>query len=222
MNYDGLLIIFAREPVPGRVKTRLAKDIGNDAAAELYDLMLRHVIKNAVSSRYDIELWKTSESSGSYFAELIPGAFIRDQSEGNIGERMSGAFRSGFAGGYRKICIIGTDCPDASSNDIIEAFYLLENNGLVLGPSFDGGYYLIGLSKFYSGLFEGISWSTASVFPETVEKARFLDIGFVSLYAKVDIDDMMGLREYILKNPGTELAAAFENVLRKSGHEKGD
>jgi hypothetical protein len=219
---DDLLIIFAREPIPGIVKTRLAKDTGAGTAAAIYGLMLRHIVKNAASSLYDIELWKTLESSRAYFTELIPGAVIRDQPEGNIGEKMSEAFCSGFTGGYRKICVIGTDCPGASSDDIVHALDMLDKNDIVLGPSFDGGYYLIGLSKFHPELFEGISWSTGSVFSETVKKARFLDIGFTSLCTKMDIDDLAGLTEYILKNPGTELAAAFENVLKKRGHNNGD
>lgn len=217
-----LLIIFAREPVPGRVKTRLAKDAGNRAAAALYDLMLRHVIKNAVSPRYETELWITPESGRAYFSELIPGVIVRNQHEGNIGERMSGAFRSGFAAGYGKICITGTDCPGISSHDIIRAFDLLEKYELVLGPSFDGGYYMIGLSEFHPGLFEGISWSTGSVFSETLDKARFLNITFASLPVKDDIDEISGLRSYILKNSGTELVAGFEKILTESGRIKGE
>jgi hypothetical protein len=219
---NNLLVIFAREPEPGKVKTRLARDIGDDAASALYDLMLRHVFKNVVSLSYDIEIWKTSESGTVYFAELIPEAIIMDQPEGNIGERMSRAFRSGFAGGYRKICITGTDCPGVSSRDIFKAFDILKNNELALAPSFDGGYYLIGLSKFHPELFEGISWSTGSVMSETIEKARLLNIAYGSLAAMEDIDDISGLRNYILKYTGTDLAAGFEKILSESGHKKGD
>jgi rSAM/selenodomain-associated transferase 1 len=215
-----LLIVFAKEPVPGRVKTRLAKDVGAGVAAALYDLMLRHVIKNVFSSSYDIELWKTSESGGVYFAELIPGAAIRNQPEGDIGERMSGAFRSGFAAGYKRICIIGTDCPGLFSSGIIHAFNALNGNELALGPSSDGGYYLIGLSEFHYELFEGISWSTGSVFSETVEKASILNIVYAFLPVMEDMDEICGIKNYILKNPGTELAAAFEKVLKGSGCKK--
>ena len=133
---------------------------------------------------------------------------------------MSGVFREEFVRGYRKISIIGTDCPGVSSSGILRAFDLLEKHELVLGPSFDGGYYLIGLSKFHHELFEGISWSTGSVFSETVEKASFLGIGYASLAGKADIDDIAGLKEHITKNSGTELAAAFEKVLKESGCKK--
>lgn len=219
---NDLLIIFAKEPVPGRVKTRLAKDIGNGAAALLYELMLRHVINNVDSLSYDIELWKTSESGRAYFEELIPGAAIMNQSEGNIGERMSGAFRSGFAAGYRRVCITGTDCPGISFHDIINAFDALKDNALALGPSSDGGYYLIGLSEFHPELFEGISWSTGSVLSESVEKACLMKIAYAFLAVMDDIDEISCLKSFILKNSGTELAADFEKILMEAGLKKGE
>lgn len=214
---NNLLVIFAREPVPGRVKTRLAKDVGAEAAAALYDLMLRHVVNSVMSPQYDLIICKTPESGRACFEGLAPGALITDQSPGDIGEKMSGVFREEFARGYRKICIIGTDCPGVSSSGIQRAFDLLGKRELVLGLSFDGGYYLVGLSAFHPELFEGISWSTGSVFSETVGKARFLGIGYALLSVRGDIDDIAGLKEYIIRNPGSELAAAFEKVLRKRG-----
>lgn len=214
---NDLLLIFAREPVPGLVKTRLAKDVGIEAAAALYDLMLRHVIKGVVSPNYDIALCKTPESGEAFFKGLLPSAVVRNQPEGDLGERMSGAFQSEFARGYKRICIIGTDCPGISSSDIVRAFDLLGYFELVLGPSCDGGYYLVGLTTFRPELFAGIPWSTDSVLSGTIGTARSLGIDYGCLAVRADIDDIAGLKGYMSKNPGTELALAFSKILRESG-----
>lgn len=214
MRKENLLVIYAKEPAPGSVKTRLAKDVGHRAAAVLYALMLKYVLKKVASPHYDIQISKTPESREAFFKEHFSCAVVKNQSEGDLGKRMSNTFQAAFAEKYRKICIIGTDCPDVSSIEIENAFHLLGKYELVLGPSSDGGYYLIALSSFYPELFEGISWSTGSVYSETIEKARFLYIGYASLAVEADIDDICDLEEYIINHQGTKLAAAFEKVLR--------
>lgn len=214
---NNLLVIFAREPVPGRVKTRLAKDVGIAAAAALYDLMLRHVVKSVISLQYDIVICKTPESGGACFEDMAPGAVVRDQPEGDLGEKMSGVFKAEFARGYKRICIIGTDCPGISSSGILQAFELLGNSELVLGPSCDGGYYLVGLSVFHPELFEGIAWSTDEVLSGTLGIARSLGIDYGCLAVRADIDEITGLERYMSKNPGTELSSAFAKVLQECG-----
>jgi hypothetical protein len=213
----GLLIVFAKEPMPGKVKTRLAEDIGGEEASALYDLMLREVLKNAVSPKYETAVYKTAESDEAFFKRLLPGAVVRNQPEGDLGERMSRAFYDEFARGYGKICIVGTDCPGVSSIDLKEAFDLLEKHELVLGPSFDGGYYLIGLSVFHKKLFEGIAWSTGSVFDATVEKACFMGIRYACVSARIDVDDIVGLKKFMAENPDSEIAGAFERILTEYG-----
>lgn len=216
-----LLVVFAREPVPGCVKTRLAKDVGTEVAAALYDLILRHIVKSVISPQYDIVLCKTPESGRAFFEGLVPGAVVRNQPEGDIGEKMSGVFKTEFACGYRRICLIGTDCPGISSSGILRAFEILGKSELVLGPSSDGGYYLIGLSVFYPELFEGIAWSTDKVLSRTLGIADSLDIGFGSLEVMTDIDEIAGLEKYVSENSGTELAVAFEKAFMESEWEKG-
>lgn len=214
---NNLLVIFAREPVPGRVKTRLAKDVGIAAAAALYDLMLRHVVKSVISTQYDIVICKTPESGGACFEGIAPGAVIRDQPEGDLGEKMSGVFKAEFARGYRRICIIGTDCPGITSSGILRAFELLGNFELVLGPSCDGGYHLVGLSVFHPELFEDIAWGTDDVLSGTLEIARSLGIDYGCLAVMADIDEIAGLKRYMSKNPGTELSSAFTKILQECG-----
>ncbi len=217
-----LLVIFAREPVPGLVKTRLAQNVGFAAAAALYDQMMRHVARSVISRHYDIVLCKTPESGSGCFEDILPGVVVRDQPEGDVGEKMSGVFRSEFARGYGKICLIGTDCPGISSSDILRTFELLGKSELVLGPSRDGGYYLIGLSVFRPELFAGIAWGTDGVLSGTLGIARSLGIGYGCLAVRADIDEMAGIERYISENPGTELSSAFAKILNETGRKKAE
>ena len=130
---------------------------------------------------------------------------------------MSGVFRIEFARGYGKICLIGTDCPGISSSDILRTFELLGKSELVLGPSRDGGYYLIGLSVFRPELFGGIAWGTDGVLSETLGIARSLGIGYGLLSVRTDIDEIAGIERYISENPGTDLSSAFVKILQKCG-----
>ncbi|MFH2044089.1 MAG: TIGR04282 family arsenosugar biosynthesis glycosyltransferase [Pseudomonadota bacterium] len=212
-----LLVLFAKEPVCGQVKTRLGRDIGMNASSSIYDLMLRHIINNVVSDKdYDTIIYKTSESSKAYFDETTKGMIIKDQPEGNLGHKMHSVFKLGFAQNYERICIIGTDCPDISHFDIQKTFELLKTCKLVLGPSKDGGYYLIGLSGFYPQLFEDIAWSTESVFSATLKIAESFGIKYKLLSVKTDIDEITDLEKYIKKAPETKLALSFKEVMQDS------
>ncbi|MDQ1329899.1 MAG: uncharacterized protein QG578_162, partial [Thermodesulfobacteriota bacterium] len=197
--------------------TRLAKDVGAGAAAALYDLMLRNVLSSVLSRQYDIVIYKTPESGSACFESILPGAVIRDQPEGDVGEKMSGVFRAEFARGYGKICLIGTDCPGISSSDILRTFELLGKSELVLGPSRDGGYYLVGLSVFRPELFAGIIWGTDGVLSDTLGIARSLGIGYGFIAERTDIDEVAGLERYMSENPGTELSSAFAKILQNTG-----
>ena len=217
MNKE-LLVLFAKEPVCGKVKTRLGKDIGMKAASALYDLMLRHIIKNVISFKeYDVIIYKTQESGKAYFKEIANGIIINDQPEGNLGQKMCGVFKQGFTKGYERICIAGTDCPDISHLDILKTFEHLKTCKLVLGPSDDGGYYLIGLSDFYPQLFADIAWSTGSVFSTTLAIAKSFGLAHNLLVPKTDIDEIVDLERYMSKDPDAKLALAFKEVLLGSG-----
>lgn len=210
-----LLLLFAKEPVCGQVKTRLGKNIGMKAASSLYDLMLRHIIINLISvNNYDVIICKTQESNEAYFKEISEDIIIKDQPEGNLGQKMYGVFEQGFALNYERICIAGTDCPAISHVDILKTFELLKTCKLVLGPSEDGGYYLIGLSAFYPQLFADISWSTENVFSSTIAIAESLGITCSLLSSRTDIDEIADLENYMSKYPEAKLSLAFKEVLK--------
>lgn len=168
------LIVFAREPLPGRVKTRLAAAIGDQAAVELYRAMLRDVLD--LSRRLtDVETviyWDCEEKSLPRL-EQIYRCGSRRQIPGDLGQRMQAAFEEMFADGFESCCIIGSDTPDLPHAYILDAFELLEDRRFdaVLGPSADGGYYLLGLKRLYPQLFHGIDWSTSHVFRQSLAAA---------------------------------------------------
>jgi rSAM/selenodomain-associated transferase 1 len=112
----------------------------------------------------------------------------RRQSEGDLGDRMASAFQASFAAGMTAGVLIGSDCPDLNASLMAEAFQLLRQHDLVLGPALDGGYYLIGLRRLIPELFTGIPWSTAEVLQQTITIAKRLGLAVAKLPLLSDVD----------------------------------
>jgi rSAM/selenodomain-associated transferase 1 len=194
------LIVFAREPLPGKVKTRLAAAIGNRAAADLYETMLQDVLKS-VRELSDVDVvvyWDCEEES----LPLLAGKYrcrSRRQIPGDLGRRMQSAFEEMFADGCELCCIIGSDAPDLPLPYILEAFRLLESPqpaDVVLGPSRDGGYYLLGLRHVRPQLFTGIPWSSAFVLERSLAAARNSGLPVSLLPVWQDIDTFEDLQAF--------------------------
>ncbi|HIJ95015.1 MAG TPA: glycosyltransferase [Desulfuromonadales bacterium] len=169
------LLIFAREPLPGLVKTRLAASIGIEAAASLYDAMLQDVL--SISRRLigveTVVFWACDEECLPRLAERYRCSSRRQQT-GDLGQRMQAAFEEMFASGCEACCIIGSDSPDLPLACLDEAFIRLADGSAdtVFGPCHDGGYYLLGLRKMIPSLFSDISWSTPLVFEQSLTAAQ--------------------------------------------------
>lgn len=194
MNDKKLLMIFVKNPEKGKVKTRLAASVGNDKAYNIYLKLLEYTIKTAGSVQADKQIWYSSfvdesdEFGGDGFEKKL-------QFGHDLGERMSTAFHHGFNEGYGKIVIIGSDCPGLT-NDIAEkAFRELESYDAVIGPSEDGGYYLLGMRHFYPELFRQIEWSTEDVLNETLLKFEENSISYSRLKKMNDIDTIRDLEK---------------------------
>lgn len=183
-----LLIIFIKNPMYGRVKTRLAATLGNDKALQVYQVLLQHT--HAVTKELQID-------KAVFYADFIDEGdiwmdanFKKFKQEGNdLGEKMEGAFLKGFSMGYEKICIIGSDCYEINKTHILKAFEELNDNTVVLGPSNDGGYYLLGMKKMVHELFYNKLWSTPSVFQETLKNIETLNLKYATLEKLNDIDE---------------------------------
>jgi uncharacterized protein len=157
-----LLIIFARTPKLGRVKTRLAKVLGDERALIIHQQLLNHTIETAKNTGLPFKVYLSDPAvNGQTFDFQL-------QRGRNLGARMDHAIRVELKQNKR-VCLIGSDCPDLTSNDIAKAFQLLESADVVLGPATDGGYYLIGMKKPYPQLFTNITWGTSSVLANTLK-----------------------------------------------------
>lgn len=198
MTENDRLIIFVRNPIKGKVKTRLAKTVGEDQATALYRKMLL----------YTREITKGLNAEKCvYYAENVNNNDLWDnmvfekhlQQGEHVGERMQNAFAEAFAAGKQRVIIIGSDCIELETYMIKEAFAVLESNDVVLGPAKDGGYYLIGMRKFLPTLFEDKVWSTPDVLMDTILDLKKMDAKYYLLKTLSDIDtaeDLEGLDKF--------------------------
>ncbi len=190
------IIVFVKNAISGKVKTRLAKTIGKDEALRVY-LRLLAITKEEVSKvRAEKEVWYAWEVSENdiwdenYFKKKV-------QIEGDLGEKMKDAFKKSFDSGGEKIVLIGSDCPTLTNEVLEQAFNELNTSDVVFGPSEDGGYYLIGMSSYNPEVLEGIDWSTEKVMEQTEAKAKLNGIKLTKLKYLNDIDTEQDWKEYL-------------------------
>lgn len=162
-----LLLILTRNPELGKCKTRLAAEVGNQAALEIYGFLLRHT--RAITLGLPMEKWVLY--SEQIWEEDIwdPAIYQKKLQRGDdLGQRMENAFREGFRAGFGNIVIIGSDLHDLSQGDLETAFSLLEAHDHVLGPAQDGGYYLLGMKVLDQKVFRDKAWSSDTVLADTL------------------------------------------------------
>lgn len=189
---ENLIIVFAKPARLGEVKTRLAKDIGNELALEFYKTMLFHtrsVLRKIVKELdCDIEIHLTENINETICYEFR----CKQQVEGDLGLKMYSAFNQAFNNGYKHVVLIGSDLPELSVSHLKQALLRLENSDLVLGPSKDGGYYLIAMNEDHPELFSDIQWSTETVLKSTLEKATNLLSNLLPVENDVDtVEDLL-------------------------------
>jgi rSAM/selenodomain-associated transferase 1 len=170
------IVIFAKAPVPGRAKTRLAPALGEVGAARLAYRMLERTIAEAEAARLAIpELCATPHPFDEEWKPFLPTSQIRytDQGDGDLGERLSRAAKRVILTG-ENILLIGTDCPALDRGRLRTAAAALKDHDATIYPTEDGGYALLGLRRFDPGLFEGIAWSGPAVAGDTIDRVRAL------------------------------------------------
>lgn len=191
MNKNALLI-FIKNPILGKPKTRLAADIGPQKALEIYNKLLTHtrdITQNLNCNKY------------LFYSDFIDNedswnndAFIKKiQSKDDLGAKMFDAFQKVFQENERVI-IIGSDCYHLSSKIIQEAFDQLQKTDTVIGPANDGGYYLLGMNQLIKDLFFGIEWSTDQVLKTTMKKIKQQNLSYHILPELIDIDTLEDLK----------------------------
>ena len=186
------VIVFARYPERGKVKTRLAKEIGEESALEFYTSCAENTFsecKKIKSENILLYLFYSGVKDKTLIAKWAGFDFVcLPQAGSDLGERMSNAFSEVFSNGIKKAVIIGTDIPDIDAKLINRACEVLNYADVIIGPSDDGGYYLLGMKKKYDFLFENINWSTKSVFSETQFRIIKNNLNYFILSELVDID----------------------------------
>ena len=186
------LVIFTRYPEPGKTKTRLIPALGAEGAAQLQRKMTEYTLKQAQKllkmRSLSLEIHFAGGNESLMQSWLGSEWVYVPQATGDLGERIQTAFKQGFLQGMEGIIIIGIDCPDLNCDRLSEAFETLQNNDLVLGEADDGGYYLVGLSRYLPQLFQDINWGTSQVLPQTLKIAESLGCAIAQLPILSDID----------------------------------
>jgi rSAM/selenodomain-associated transferase 1 len=162
------LIIFTRNPELGKVKTRLAKSVGDESALNIYKFLLKHTVE--ITEKLNVDKYV-------FYSENIhrddiwnPDIFRKKLQSGNdLGERMQNAFSEMFGLGYEKVMIVGSDIYELQQKDIENAYDALETTPFVIGPATDGGYYLLGMKELNSEIFQNKDWGTTTVLEATLK-----------------------------------------------------
>ena len=188
-----VLLIFAKSPILGKVKNRLSKNIGLESSLHIYKKLLEHTASVAQKSRIKTVLFQ-NELNPELKAIFKNVADYQLQEGKNLGEKMENAFRWAFSLKYKNVILIGSDLWSLDRDTLIEAKKALEHNDIVIGPCYDGGYYLIGMKNFNNKIFKNISWSKKQVFKQTLSKV--LENSVYYLEIKNDIDNKESLKAH--------------------------
>lgn len=203
MKKKNALLIFVKYPEPGKVKTRLSGHFSPEDSAGLYKSLVEDLyaklVRNDGSENYDVHVYFSPVDKGAEFSDWLgSSAKLYPQEGEDLGEKLTNAMKRSFDRGYEKAAAIGSDCIDLSVEEINNAFDTLDQSNkteAVVGPTDDGGYYLIGSSRFIPELFAEISWSTDMVYTETVEKLSQMGLHFEELEYKFDVDSIKEVRQ---------------------------
>lgn len=188
---DGKLILFAKAPEMGKVKTRLIPSLGQQGAAELQRRMTRHIIDQVFAAPFtNIELQCSPHSRHQFFINLLDDYCIelKPQQGDHLGQKMARAMQQALKQ-YKYAVIIGTDAPRINNQYIEQAFKKLQSGiDVVIGPAEDGGFVLIGLSRFEAHIFNDIEWGTDLVLQQTLERIQQANMSYHELATLWDVD----------------------------------
>ncbi|WP_084185188.1 TIGR04282 family arsenosugar biosynthesis glycosyltransferase [Desulfonatronum thiodismutans] len=214
MSLSDCVVVMIKYPRPGQVKTRLVAILGEENAAALYRCFVQDVLRTvdalAVQTLLSIVPWTMRADFAAWLGserQFLP------QVGPDLGARMDDAFFRAFEAGHDRVVLIGSDLPDLPGSLLVEAFRALDRHDVVLGPARDGGFYLLGWTRwtFRPGLFAAVSWSTPTVLAEC--RAALLRSGLEPCFLASwsDVDDEAGLRQLLQRNllPGDAATRTF-------------
>ncbi len=206
-----ILGIFAKQPVAGRVKTRLCPPLSPQQAARLYCTCLQETVAAMAKAPAERVLFFAGERT--YFAETFPGLRLIPQSDGDLGRRLDRAFAQLFEEGCQAAALIGSDSPDLPIPLVANAFAVLNKVDLAVAPARDGGYVLIGQSNHSPELFRDMPWSSADLWPATRQRAEQLSLSCRELDTWEDLDDLASLQHLCQRCPASPTAQLARQIL---------
>lgn len=206
-NEDSCIIVFAKAPITGHVKTRLAVNLDKTLVVNLYKNFVLDILQKIKSIKIQYKIFYDPPDTEHLMAGWLgaDNKFILQQGT-DLGERMKNAFTAMFEDSFSRAVIIGTDFPDLPVKYILDAFAGLEKSNAVIGPTFDGGYYLIGFNKasFIPHAFDNMPWGSNRVFKNTMALFNKVNLSVHELPRWRDVDtyhDLKDLIQCLKKNP---------------------
>lgn len=190
MKMEGLneLLIFAKAPRPGLVKTRLAETLGQEAACEAYQKLLRTIASNLAALANVTVCYSPADAEHELRPYFPVHWRYRPQQGADLGARLHHAITAAIEQRASKVAVIGSDCPYLNSQDIAQAWESLDKSDVVFGPANDGGYWLVGAKRPHAGLFNRIDWGTNAVLKQSLGRAKHLGLKVALLRKLSDID----------------------------------
>jgi rSAM/selenodomain-associated transferase 1 len=181
------IIIFVRNPILGKVKSRLAATVGKERALGIYTILLKYT--DTICKHLSADTYVFYEDFVNHDDMWEEGIYQKKLQEGNsLGDRMQHAFRNVFKHGYQKVVIIGSDCYELTSAIITESFEALSLQDVVIGPAADGGYYLLGMKKCIREIFDNNNWGGSTLYEDTVRQLKEGGYTYRSLIELNDVD----------------------------------
>ncbi len=225
---EGAIIIFAKAPVPGHVKTRLCPPLTPDEAASLHGSMVMDAVEHTRPLReFDIYLACTPSMDHPFFQTLAARHRLQlcEQVGEDLGQRMDHALTTILNRGYKYAVLVGTDIPNLSAHTYKQAKDMLQSKDVVFGPTKDGGYYLVGMTTPNPELFANIAWSTDRVLTQSQAQAEKLGLAMSLLEPEYDIDTFEDLQAFLDEETGsgkkklsTRTANVFQTLVQRHRH----
>ncbi len=222
---NSTLLIFTKYPHPGTVKTRLAATVGQALATEFHARSAENTFRQAVAVQdaMDVSIWYAGSDDHEVMRHWLEESNLSfpiiPQSGKDLGERLHHAVFHAFEANASTVLIIGTDTPDISPELLREAQLALRTKDIVLGPAFDGGYYLLGMNRYSPTLFEDIAWSSSGVAIETIQKAHDAQLSVAMLDPLLDIDTIEDVRQWLRLETTREDHPLYPLVYQLNTHE---
>lgn len=195
------LLLFAKAPRPGLVKTRLAETIGAQQACHAYQQLLR-TIASRIGPFAPVTVCYSPADGADELRHFFPAHWkFRPQGGSNLGERLSNAITTSLLNGACKVAVIGSDCPYLTMDDLAATWNALDDHDVVFGPAVDGGYWLVATNHSHAALFTEIDWGTSAVLQQSLSRAAALNLKVVLLRKLADIDTIADWRAFVATQP---------------------